>query len=307
MIMSRQRPKVALLASFGLGILAFATPKAVGYQELAALVARPQVTTERSPKRGFSSPFGTIHAANFNMPQPISSAIPGPLGYVLAGLDSGNAEITGSIRDRMLGEVMAEMARGNPALPTFDRRLKGDRLGPSGEAAVARAGDPRSGLGDPRSRVGEPRSRLGEPRSRLGEPQWGGKGDRFIPRKAIDSEAETMPEVEMPIISLEGDVAQSEAAQRPSTDAPGTRTRSVDPSVAIDAAEQLTPGFAAPEDLVPTVRLARLYFGNEPMGRKLDRFQPGELAERPMIETLPVAIDPDAKVAALPPADLPPK
>ena len=38
-----------------------------------------------------------------------------------------------------LGEVMAEMARGNPALPTFDRRLKGDRLGPSGEAAVARA------------------------------------------------------------------------------------------------------------------------------------------------------------------------
>ena len=39
MILSRQRPKVALLASFGLGILAFAmTPKAVGYQELAALV-----------------------------------------------------------------------------------------------------------------------------------------------------------------------------------------------------------------------------------------------------------------------------
>jgi spore germination cell wall hydrolase CwlJ-like protein len=282
MILSRQRPKVALLASFGLGILAFAmTPKAVGYQELAALVARPQVTTERSPKRGFSSPFGTIHAANFNMPQPISSAIPGPLGYVLAGLDSGNAEITGSIRDRMLGEVMAEMARGNPALPTFDRRLKGDRLGPSGEAAVARAGDPRS---------------------RVGEPQRGSKGDRFIPRKAVDSEAETMPEVELPIISLEADVAQSEAAQRPSTDAPGTRTRSVDPSVAIDAAEQLTPGYAAPEDLVPTVRLARLYFGNEPMGRKLDPFQPWELAERPMIETLPVAIDPDAKVAALPPA-----
>jgi spore germination cell wall hydrolase CwlJ-like protein len=38
------------------------------------------------------------------------------------------------------------------------------------------------------------------------------------------------------------------------------------------------------------------------MGRKLDPFQPWELAERPVIETLPVAIDPDAKVAALPPA-----
>src|SRR5882724_664815 len=183
MIMSRQRPKVALLASFGLGILAFAmSPKAVGYQELAALVARPQVTTERSPKRGFSSPFGTIHAANFNMPQPISSAIPGPLGYVLAGLDSGNAELTGSIRDRMLGEVMAEMAQGNPAHPGLDRRLKGDRLVPasSAEAKVARAG----------------------------ETQWGRKGDRFNPLKPADSDADMPPEVELPIISLEADVVQ---------------------------------------------------------------------------------------------------
>jgi spore germination cell wall hydrolase CwlJ-like protein len=74
-----------------------------------------------------------------------------------------------------------------------------------------------------------------------------------------------------------------------------------DPSAIIDAAEQLTPGFAAPEDLVPIVRVARLYFGNEPMGQSLGPFQQWEDSERPRIDTLPVAIDPDAGVAALPP------
>src|SRR5438067_13542904 len=146
MIMSRQRPKAALLASFGLGIFAAVmTPKAIGYQELTALFARQQVAVERAPKRGFSSAFGTIHAANLSMPRPISSAMPAPLGYVLAGLDSANADITGSIRDRMLGDVMAEMA--HTMQPTFDRRLKGDRLVAASPAAagIANAGEAQSG------------------------------------------------------------------------------------------------------------------------------------------------------------------
>src|SRR5262245_49535433 len=152
MIMSRQRPKAAVLASFGLGIFGIIlTPKGIGFQELTALVARQQVVVDRASKRGFSSPFGTIHAANLSMPRPISSAMPAPLGYVLAGLDSANADITGAIRDRLLGDVMAEMARG--MRPTFDRRLKGDRLA---------AASPAAGTVSAR------------------DPQWGRKGDRFI-------------------------------------------------------------------------------------------------------------------------------
>jgi spore germination cell wall hydrolase CwlJ-like protein len=73
------------------------------------------------------------------------------------------------------------------------------------------------------------------------------------------------------------------------------------PDVPVDAAEQLAPGFAAPEDLVPRVRLARLYFGGLPMGPTLDPLKPWESGEGPDVETLPVAIDPDARVAALPP------
>src|SRR5262245_60042299 len=210
MVTSLQRPKAAVLASFGLAILAMVvTPKEIGYQELAALVARQQVVIERTSKRGFSSPFGTIHAANFSMPRPISSAMPAPLGYVLAGLDSANADITGSIRDRMLGEVMAEMAF--EGRPSFDRRLKGDRLNGSADS-IARAG----------------------------EPQWGRKGDRFVPIKPSITEAEKPPEVELPIIVLEPDVAPP--GTPPSNDRQAGRDSHEDhPVLAIAPAGQLVP------------------------------------------------------------------
>jgi spore germination cell wall hydrolase CwlJ-like protein len=276
MIMSCQRPKAALVASFGLGILAFVlTPKAIGYQEFAALIAPQKVSTERAPNRGFSSPFGTIHAANFSMPRLISSTKPTPLDYVLSGLDSGNGEITHSIRDRFVGDVMAEIGRGNPGLPTLDRRLKGDRLVPAASAGAAVA--------------------------KVDTPQWGRKGDRFIPRKFADTAIDTLPDLELPVITLEPEIAQS---QKPPQLPAGTQVaqdRSEDTSSAIGAAEQLAPGFAAPEDIVPSVRVARLYFGNQPMGQSLESFQQWELSERPKIDTIPVAIDPDAKGAAVPP------
>jgi len=273
MFLSRQRPKAALLASFGLGILALILqPREIGYQELAALIARQQGLTQRMPKRAALSPFGTIHAANFSMPRPISSAMPASLGYVLAGLDSTNADITSSIRDRMLGDVMDEL-NGNRASPTFDRRRKGDRLDPGRGTAAAGAGLP--------------------------QPQWGRKGDRFIPTRPVENETDSSTEMELPIISLEPDISQSEMP--PQAPAGKPVARGGDPSAGIDAAEQLTPGFAAPEDLVPALRLARLYFGGQPMGHRLDPLQQWELAERPNIETVPVVVDPHAKTAALTP------
>jgi hypothetical protein len=47
------------------------------------------------------SPLGIIQAANLNIPRPVGAASPPPLGYTLAGLDPNNAEITGSIRERI--------------------------------------------------------------------------------------------------------------------------------------------------------------------------------------------------------------
>jgi spore germination cell wall hydrolase CwlJ-like protein len=94
----------------------------VGDQDLAALLAPPIV--DRTHKGAFASPFGTIHEATFSMPRPIGAAIPPRLGYTLAGLDPNDADITGSIRERILGDATWFGIRH--ASPTVDRSRKGD-------------------------------------------------------------------------------------------------------------------------------------------------------------------------------------
>ncbi len=118
-------PKGGLFTPFGLGLLTFIlAPNAIGSQELAALIARQAVVAER-PSSRFSL-VGTAHGAtfNFNMPRPISAAMPASLSYTLAGLDSSYADLTGSIRERLLGDTLPDEL----AMPVPDRRRKGDRL-----------------------------------------------------------------------------------------------------------------------------------------------------------------------------------
>src|SRR5215470_3575861 len=121
-------PKVGdVLASFGLGIVALVLmPRAVGYQELAALIARQMPVVERS--QGFVSPIGPVQVASLTLPQPIGTALPPSLNYTLSGLDPANADITVSIRERMMRDVAIEMEPGMTAGLAIDRRLKGDRL-----------------------------------------------------------------------------------------------------------------------------------------------------------------------------------
>jgi hypothetical protein len=107
MAASCRGPKGGIITPFGLGLLTFIlAPSAIGSQELAALIARQAVVAER-PSSRFSL-VGTAHGAtfNFNMPRPISAAMPASLSYTLAGLDSTYADLTGSIRERLLGETM---------------------------------------------------------------------------------------------------------------------------------------------------------------------------------------------------------
>jgi spore germination cell wall hydrolase CwlJ-like protein len=354
MVVLRQRPKGGL-TPFGLTILAFVLmPSEIGYQELAALIARQPPVAERAQRHVIASPLGT-DASNLNMPRPISTAMPMPLGYVLAGLDPHNADVTGSIREHILGDMMVELSPGLPAVPRFERRLKGDRL----LAVLPPEPEPPETM-------------------RMSEAPSGRKGNRLVPSQSPEAEPDAPQMVELPRIELEPEeVAQADVpseqpvqqaavaavaapvAAAPALPAPvppsevqpekapeqpaepkaarvaaiapaPTKTPALDnkrappstasksargdalapvretaaleqPDVPVDAAEQLAPGFAAPEDLVPKVRLARLYFGGLPMGPTLDPLKPWESGEGPDVETLPVAIDPDAKVAALPP------
>src|SRR5262245_13930128 len=126
---SRNRSSGGFVAPFGLGIVALVLiPREVGYQELAALIARQAPVVERSQGGTFVSSLGPIQVASLSLPQPVATALPPSLNYALSGLDPANADITSSIRERMLRDVAVEMQPGMSAALTIDRKLKGDRL-----------------------------------------------------------------------------------------------------------------------------------------------------------------------------------
>ena len=137
MVASRNRPEGGLRTPFGLGVLILLLQTSeVGYQDLAALIARQPPVVERLQKAAFASPFGTIHEAKFSIPRPIGAAIPPTLGYALVGLDPSKADITGSIRERILGEGVL------PFGPMIDRSRKGDYgVMRKSDRAVALKGD----------------------------------------------------------------------------------------------------------------------------------------------------------------------
>jgi spore germination cell wall hydrolase CwlJ-like protein len=352
MVALRNRPKGGLAAPFGLGILAFVLiPSEIGSQELAALIARQPGVVERAPHRTTST-FGTIHAANFSMPRPISAAMPPSLSYLLAGLDTSTADITGSIRERMLGDAVGAMGPYHP--PTVERARKGDRL--------AAAPQPEAQAELPV--VAElPRER-------------GAKGDRLdlAPQPGLEAEPPAVAELKPPAEPPAAEVAvapppfettneqsseqqavaqQSPPQTQPSEPAPvepaPTQGRepstytlaSVDPKVADahpanpmvapprlsdristekdhepaqtpDTDGELVVGFGiAPEEADPKFRLARLYFGGDPMGQTLGALKSWEPGEEPKVETVIVTVDPDVRTAALtaepPSPDRPPQ
>ena len=279
---SRNGPGGGFVAPFGLGIVALVLiPKEVGYQELAALIARQVPVVERSQGGNFVSSLSPIQVASLTLPQPVGTALPPSLNYALSGLDPANADITSSIRERMLRDVAIEMEPGMSAALTIDRKLKGDRLDakPAQVAAL--------------------------------QSTSGRKGDRWDIR--------TQPSAQSPA-PLVAEVAPAEpqtgytlAAVDPSAIAPAPNAAKVPPIVvetpephdeAFDAVDQLVPGFVPNDELDPKSRVARLYFGAGPMGQSLGNLAPWGEGESPNVETLPVAVDPDARVAALLP-DLP--
>src|SRR3954471_16921085 len=126
MVASRNRPKGGGFTPFGLGVLAFLlTPDAIGPQDLADLIARQPAIAEQGRDRSIASPFGSLHPAIFNFPQ-LSAAMPASLSYALAGLDTSNADITGSIRERLLGDIEIDGPPGR--VQTVDRSRKAGRL-----------------------------------------------------------------------------------------------------------------------------------------------------------------------------------
>jgi spore germination cell wall hydrolase CwlJ-like protein len=130
----RKRRKVAA-RRLGFVVAAFVVPPTqVGYQDVAALIARQPAVFERWQQHVLASPFGTIHAATFSFPQPLGSTIPEPPPYELASFDPSGRDVTGS-----LGTGSASAAP--PEYQRIDRRLKGDFLVPWAQRDVEPAAE----------------------------------------------------------------------------------------------------------------------------------------------------------------------
>src|ERR1043165_1041197 len=126
MVPSRNGPRGAEVASFGLAILLYVvTPTQIGNQDIEA----PAPPAQRFRDHAIVSPFGTIHDALFRMPQPIGTEIPEPPRVRLASL--GINDITGSIGLDRMEQPSAVV------FPTINRAAKGDRLVPGMPSAPA--------------------------------------------------------------------------------------------------------------------------------------------------------------------------
>ncbi|HVZ52154.1 MAG TPA: cell wall hydrolase [Pseudolabrys sp.] len=125
----RPRGRRGRFASIVFGALAFAlVPSAIGFQDLGALLARQPAVAERWREHLIASPFGTIHAATFSLPNPLGTGIPHPPIYALANYDP--MDITGAIGAERLGDADAPLQ-----FPKVNRRDKRDSL-------IARAREP---------------------------------------------------------------------------------------------------------------------------------------------------------------------
>src|ERR1044072_293122 len=116
MVPSRNGPRGAEVASFGLAILLYVvTPTRVGNRDLVA----PETPASRWRDPSIASPFGTIHSPMFRMPQPVGTQIPEPPRVRLASLGLG--DLTGS-----LGINRAARPDDVVVFPTINRAAKGD-------------------------------------------------------------------------------------------------------------------------------------------------------------------------------------
>jgi spore germination cell wall hydrolase CwlJ-like protein len=110
------------LARVGALALAIALlPSHIGFQDLGALLARQPGVAARAHAYLIASPFGTIHAATFSMPQPLGTSIPHAPIYALANFDPSAA--AGSIGRQLLGDP-----NGPLQFPAVNRKDKRDSL-----------------------------------------------------------------------------------------------------------------------------------------------------------------------------------
>ena len=279
MVASHRRPMGGLGTPIGLGFLALAiVPSASGSQDLAALLARQPVLAQPTISR--FSLISSAHGATFTMPRPMSAAMPDSLRYTLASLDTSYADITGAIRERLLGDTL--LPPDDLELPVPNRQSKGNRL-PLPEA---------SEQADTAARENEPRA----------EPGPDGESAVEAPRSFQLASVDRRAEPPAPGVASVG----VPGVGAPETVAPQTVAPQDERGAAAEFAAGLVVGIGfTREEADPAALMARLYFGGEPMGETLEAVQPWQEGEQPKVETLVVSVDTEVTTASLAPDPAP--
>jgi len=265
-------------------------PTEIAHQDLAALVAkRPIVADEHQRNHNIASPFGTIEVATFSMPRPISEAMPVSLSYALASLDPSNADITGSIRERMLGDAPTDDPReAQSVLPEVNRRLKGDRLAlsaaPQEEPAPIAEEDAPAKKGDrlPVSMMAEAAHSAPDRSSQevaTAEAREAAPNDEQASAEHEARPVETQKPATFALASL-----QQEPSDEPTGYWPELPEHQSGDDVTADAPahaggqSQLESEGALLDNASPEMRTTRLYFGADPMGSfgEIKPWLPGE-------------------------------
>ena len=293
MVPSRNGPKGAEVASFGLAILVYVlTPTQLGDQELAAAAERP-VVAARWRERLIASPFGTIHAATFSMPRPVGTAIPEAPLVRLASLGMAS-DVVGSI-----GVDPYAMRRDEPRLvfPTINRAGKGDRLVPGTPAASEEPAMP--------SQEERPEQTIMPVRVKTGDLESNDHTDDELP----DAQTVVLADIARDAVRRNAVAApQDEIAaamhSQPFPEYDISLSLELDPKLApddpADLAEldptEFTPN-APPslEGLNAEVKETRLYFGNDLFGTTLGDMKPWATGEEPVLMVPRAPADPDMK------------
>jgi len=295
MVPSRNGPRGAEIASFGLAILVFVlTPTQVGYQDLAALVAQQPAVAARWRDHLIASPFGTIHAATFSLPRPVGTSIPESPLVRLASL--GTSDVVGSI-----GPYSTQRDGPQVVFPVINRTNKGDRLFPSAPAQAQPATN--DDTAPPVTFQDRPKSteleQIDHSDDELPDAQA-----VVLAELARDAQRRNAPAAEPDEIAAamhfepfpEYDISLSlEMNPRIVVDEPADLA-DLDPT-------EFTPN-APPslEGLNSEVKETRLYFGNDLFGTTLGGIQPWGTGEEPVLMVPRASADPDMKRTAPVPA-----
>jgi spore germination cell wall hydrolase CwlJ-like protein len=261
---SRVRLRPASIATGAAWFVMASLPAPIGYQDFAAFIARQPAVGEHLRKHLIASPFGTIHAATFSLPQPVGTGVPATGAVRLVNFDP-TADLTGSISPRAASQSADGEVRSlvRLAYPGVNRSLKGDRLLPGGPPIAQVV--PRPGAA-PAVAANDTADRA----ARVARAPH-----TFEPDEALDiSDAEE-----------NAPRAQEVARLAPPTEPRGqTAPTARDADIDVADVDPTESRSVARAEEAPAIRAARVYFGRDPLGGTLSAIEPWGADEKPVFE-----------------------